>query len=255
MFKALRIAALAALAAAAAGAASANDLLPPLPSLDEPILQTLTSDSGWYVRGDLGYGAARFARASPLGGPARTDFFATKIRDGFTLGGGLGYRYNSYLRADVTLEHRFASRFSGNTTLIGAPDHRFGHQGDFSALTGLVNLYADLGAWSSVTPYVGAGLGVSSNRFSRHEIAECAAPCGGVFTEVARLPDRSRLGFAWALTAGLGVDLGGGGTLDLGYRYLNLGDGRTGASAANGAVEVRKLETHAVRVGFRWSLN
>ena len=46
---------------------------------------------------------------------------------------------------------------------------------------------------------------------------------------VAFTPDASKWNFAWALHAGLGYKVSPNFTLELAYRYVDLGDGVTGA--------------------------
>jgi opacity protein-like surface antigen len=53
-------------------------------------------------------------------------------------------------------------------------------------------------------------------------------------------------GAAYSFTPNLAVDVG--------YRYLNLG-GVSTASDAAGAMTLKNLAAHEVRVGFRWSFD
>jgi opacity protein-like surface antigen len=53
-------------------------------------------------------------------------------------------------------------------------------------------------------------------------------------------------GTAYSITPNLAVDLG--------YRYLNLGDVSTASDAA-GAMTLKNLAAHEVRVGVRWSFD
>lgn len=250
----LRLAAAASLLLGAATPLAAADMLPPLPSLDAPLLDGMPLGAGWYLRGDLGYGPTRHGRATHAGLPARNVLTSAKIGNAFTFGGGLGYRYNSFLRVDITIDHRFNSRFSAQGSNIAGPPTLYRDRGDFSATTGLVNAYLDLGTWGGVTPYIGGGVGFSSKRFLNYAIETCAEPCG-TFTSLGRLPAKTRNDFAWALMAGLAVDVDGGATIDLGYRYLNLGEARTGTDPALGGVRVRKIDSHDFRVGLRWNFD
>lgn len=249
MSKGLRLAATVALCFAAVSPLSAADLLPPLPALDEPLLERQAIGSGWYLRGDVGYGSTRSGRASHTGFPLRTTVDDAKLRSGVSVGAGFGYRYNPFLRVDVTVDHRFDARFTGSGS---GPGFAYRDRGDLSATTALLNAYVDLGGWGAITPYVGGGIGLSNKRFSDYAIEACAQPCAGGYTQAGTLPGHSRTDFAWALMAGLAIDAGNGATVDLGYRYLNLGQARTGASPVLGRVGVRKIEAHEVRVGLRW---
>jgi opacity protein-like surface antigen len=250
----LRLAAVAALTLTFVSPISAADLLPPLPSMDAPLLEQQPLGAGWYLRGDLGYAPTRHGRAAHTNFPGRNILTSAKIDNAFTLGAGLGYRYNSFLRVDLTLDHRFASRFSASGANVSGPATLYRDRADFSATTGLVNAYLDLGTWDGVTPYIGGGVGLSNKRFSNYTIETCAQPCGA-FTRTGTLPGKSRNDFAWALMAGLAIGAGDGATVDLGYRYLNLGEARTGSDPLLGSVRVRKIESHEFRVGLRWEFD
>jgi opacity protein-like surface antigen len=61
--------------------------------------------------------------------------------------------------------------------------------------------------------------------------------------------------------AGTAIELGGGLSIDVGYRYLHLGRAETGIdpnlAAFAGSAQKLKLKTvdaHEVRVGLRWQL-
>jgi opacity protein-like surface antigen len=58
---------------------------------------------------------------------------------------------------------------------------------------------------------------------------------------------------AWALMAGFGYAVAPNLMVDLGYRYLNFGDLTVGSDA--GAMTLKNLAAHEVRVGVRWSFD
>lgn len=224
-----------------AAQATAADLLPPLPEIHHPAPAEAIG-GGWYLRGDIGYAHHPRPRAravTPAGTFAST---GEKLSDAVVLGAGVGYRVNSWLRADLTVDHRFAA----SATLFDDPRvlPGFALTGRFASTTALANAYLDLGTWSGITPYVGAGLGYSWNNVSGLRV-------GGVD---AAARDRTVGSLAWALMAGVAVDAGHGFAIDLGYRYLDLGRART-AGTPDGYGEVRRLSAHEARVGLRWSLD
>ena len=151
----LKIFAIAGLAVIAPlGAARAADVpmsLPPLVQKAPVFVEEY--QSGWYLRGDLGYrmndldGIAAVIGIRPSG---------TTIDDRFAIGGGGGYK-SGWFRADVTIDYAWqASCLRGHA--------RLPHEG--RTVTTLANLYLDLGTWYGITPYVGAGAGVAWNRTS-----------------------------------------------------------------------------------------
>ena len=66
--------------------------------------------------------------------------------------------------------------------------------------------------------------------------------------------------FAWALYAGLGFEITDALTLELAYRYLDMGDGRSGDLIAydgtnniDNPMEFNDITSHDVRLGFRYA--
>jgi opacity protein-like surface antigen len=119
----------------------------------------------------------------------------------------------------------------------------------------LANAYVDLGTWWCVTPFVGAGLGLSRNTIS--SFLDINTPNRGV----AYAPAASRWDLAWALHAGLAYRLSTGLTLELAYRYVSLGDGETGAVtnfqgfSRGRTVEFKDITSHDAKIGIRWELD
>ena len=115
----------------------------------------------------------------------------------------------------------------------------------------MINLYKDLGKYGRVTPYVGAGVGVAM-----HKVDET------YFTENYYLQNRiegdESYSFAWSLMAGVGYQLTDRATLDLGYRYIDMGDAESGrvddAGFVNPTVDIDDLAAHEIKVGLRFSL-
>ena len=238
------------LAAASGGFASAADLLPPAPALPPPAVEF----SGWYLRGDVGLGA-NFSAPELKNTP---DPIATGVASGFlspaamqsfnntTLSSfgmidvGVGYQFNNWLRVDGTFEYRGGANLQSLYTLSDccAPAFAGGptqfadfYRANVSSFIGLVNVYADLGTWYGVTPFVGGGVGFADNNVSGftdqgfgYANNVSLGPAGGYFA------DASRTNFAWALMAGLDFRINQYLKLEFGYRYLNYGSITTGAS-------------------------
>ena len=158
--------------------------------------------------------------------------------NGFVGGVGVGIK-SSWIRTDLTVDYT-AMKYSG---AIAAP-------GDVTAkvdaITALFNGYLDLGTWYGITPYLGAGAGVANLR--THDYASTAAP---PFTSGL---SHSQWKFAYAVMAGAGYSIAPNITLDAGYRYVNFGDVTT-ASDSFGAMTLKNLAAHEVRVGVRWSFD
>ena len=214
--------------------------------------------SGWYLRGDIGY-----ARAAAPSLDLGTTHFSNVGRDGAVIyGGGFGYKFSEWFRADLTVDqissYGLRSRigsvpcFWGGTCSV---DRKF----DGAAMPILANAYVDFGNWGGFSPYVGGGVGVARMRASG--TFTYTEPTLGV--GVRTMADSGvRWSPAFAAMAGLAIDLGSGVQIDAGYRYLWLSEGSTGAMTQSGAAgvvpgtaELKNTGFHQARVGLRYFVN
>ncbi len=276
-----------------AGLAEAADLLPPAPTLPAPAAEEF---SGWYLRGDVGLGVAMSEShlqnsPDPIAAGVSSGFLSPDASQSFNnttlspfsmIDAGVGYRFNAWFRMDGTLEYRGGANLQSLYTLTDPVSPAFGgplHYADFyradvSSFVGLVNGYVDLGAYWGVTPFVGAGLGFADNRVSGFtdqgfgaSIYDPLGASGGYFS------NGSKTSFAWALMAGLDVDVTPNLTLEFGYRSLNTGSftsggstclagaagGAFGAANCNGRIANRVSSRNALvssdfRIGLIWIL-
>jgi opacity protein-like surface antigen len=77
---------------------------------------------------------------------------------------------------------------------------------------------------------------------------------------VAFAHDESKFAFAYALHAGLGYKVSNSLTMELAYRYVNLGDAMsgdlrtfTGINNVNNPMHFRGVESHDIKLGVRWT--
>lgn len=116
--------------------------------------------------------------------------------------------------------------------------------------TGMVNVYKDLGTFSGVTPYIGAGVGVAYNI-----TGETFFTGNPALTN--RIEGASRASLAWSLMAGIGWQMTDRTVLDLGYKYMDYGKAITGrvdnAGFVNPAVRISDITAHEMRIGLRYS--
>ena len=272
--------------AALTSAAAAADLLPPPPAMEPPPPIYSADMGGWYLRGDTGVGFSNSVSASttpnPLNGfapgQANDNWYNSALSEAALFDLGVGYQVNRWFRADVTGELRGGSEFSGLEVLNVTAGPNAGFQAaDFyrahvSSLLGMVNGYVDLGSWYGITPFVGAGVGVSFNRFyggtDNGVISNGgfgSSPSGGVFGT------GTKTDLAWALMAGFDMSVAHNLKLELGYRYLNYGKFKSGGSqclSGNGnvgsfsapncgggfAIASRTLSSNDFRIGLRYYL-
>lgn len=205
---------------------------PPPPVFNEPDPQ-FEFGTGWYLRGDASFGPEDQPRLTADGFDAgHTDF-------GWGAGGGVGYRFTSGFRADVTADYLDPSHSSAD---IDGVAYRYGLQ----RYDALANIYFDLGTWYGLTPYVGAGVGAAV-----FNPTETATP----LVANAVLPTRkpvSSTEFAWAAMAGVSYQFDPSIAIDLGYRHLDLG--RFGTTIGPNTLNKHFTEEQ-VRVGVRYMLN
>src|SRR3982074_866665 len=184
---------------------------------------------GWYLRGDIGFSNQRVHHLDTPGYHDPGITVPPTIGLGFDTAGifglGAGYQFNNWFRADVTGEFRGNANFHGldivsfNGRVIGTDEY----SASKSEWLVLANAYADLGTWWCMTPFVGAGVGMSRNTISN--FVDINTPN----LSVAFTPDASKWDFAWALHAGLAYKVTPGLTVELAYRHMDLGNAHTGA--------------------------
>ena len=233
-----------------------------------PVLAPAVDYSGWYLRGDIGFSNQNVGSLFNVN-YANFDS-VSNIDKGFDaaplFGLGVGYAVNNWLRFDVTGEYRGAANFHGlDVGAIpggGFADDRY--TGSKSEWTFLFNGYVDLGTWWSITPFVGAGVGFSRNTISNFgDFSVCvnSLSCAGNGGSDAFGGSYSKWNFAWALHAGLAYQLYHNVTLELAYRYIDLGNAQSGdLTAFDGTnnfynpMEFHHLTSQDIRLGVRFNL-
>lgn len=245
-----------ALALASMNAVSAADLgYTEPPPMDMPAESCC---SNWYLKGFLGMTSYDIDSIE-------SDVFKTSnfevLNTGFEgsgLGGlGLGYEWSKWLRFDVTSEYRNRSTFHGLDRYQGYSNgYKFSGTNQYTATVKswvtLANAYWDMFCWGGVTPYVGGGIGYAKTWVG--DYTDVNVPNLGV--AYGQTTDSG--GFAWSLTAGLAYDVTPNFTIDLAYRYLNLGDASTGKayaydrSSVVDGLEFDNLYSNDIMISARW---
>src|SRR6185312_12881187 len=145
--------------------ATAADM--PMPPLPAPV-----EFGGWYLRGDIGMTNQRVKRLDNALFDSTVVVHQKEFDSSPLFGVGIGYKVNNWFRVDGTAEYRGGSTFSGldTYTFNNGVDPAFTRMNDYRAVKSewlfLANAYADLGTWSNITPFVGAGIGTSRNTIS-----------------------------------------------------------------------------------------
>lgn len=224
------------LPAAAALAADMPNTLPPAYETPKPA-PIFDVNTGWYLRGDLGYNWGRIQGAqSATGFPNPT----TNKLDGAAMAGvGAGIK-TQWVRTDVTVDYSLPMKYEGS---IRTPNDT---TAKISAASAMFNGYLDLGTWYRATPYLGAGVGAAWLKTSDYS-STAAPPFSGGATH-------NQWNFAWAVMAGVGYAVAPNLMVDVGYRYIDFGDVKTNADAF-GAMTFKNVAAHEVRIGLRWSFD
>jgi len=252
MFNRARAALLAVLFAGLAGHAVAADLPEPVEEAPPPVVEAQPIDvGGWYIRGDLDYHKSTIrgidymtyavdpCNCSVTPGSKSFDF--GKLKGGFSLGGGVGYKINDYFRTDLTADYWFKSNFNGQTSDLTTVSTEVSRM---SALLVLANAYVDIGTYHGITPYVGAGIGGAHIKWDTVHDPNT--------TETN--PGSSNWRFAYALMAGASYCLTDRVILDAGYRFTHIQGGRMFEfdTSSSGPGFDGGINTHEVRGGLRY---
>lgn len=197
------------------------------------------------------FGCAAAVDGSPLG--ARGDFGASPA-----LELGLGRRMHPNIRLELQGAWRPGLDFEGRANFLRTP----GPQpvaAEGSSLAALAVAYFDFGQLGRARPFLGVGVGAARNRLGavRYDFPGLAAQARTVG------PAGARTAFAWSGQAGFGWRLSPRATLDIAYRYTDLGTMRTreGQAAVVRAAGTRaiivaptraKLATEGLGASVRW---
>ena len=241
-------------------AAFAADMAIAPPPYAAPVVEDF---GGWYLRGDIGFSNQRVDRLNnALDATVTSSVQTNNFNTAGIFGLGVGYRFNNWFRADVTGEYRGNSQFFGkdvNTFPGGVGTDTY--HGTKSEWVVLGNAYVDLGTWWCVTPFIGAGVGgarVSIANFTDAGITNI----GGVTSPSLAFGDSaSKWYLAWAVHAGLAYRVTPNFTVELAYRYLDMGDGLTGdlrtfdgTNNINNPTTFKNITSHDLKLGVRWDL-
>jgi opacity protein-like surface antigen len=264
---------------AAAGAASllssvalAADMPSIMPAPAYAPAPVIEDFGGWYLRGDIGFSNQRVNNVRNTNDALYAPLLSLNQTTGFDAAGifdvGVGYRINNWLRADVTGQYRGRANFHG-LDLVSFPNGgAIGYGADSynaskSEWLFLANGYVDLGTWWCVTPFIGAGIGtarVTVANFTDQNVTTLFPPGSGVGPGLASASTDSKWNFAWALHTGLAYQVNPNMSVELGYSYVNLGDGVTGrvttfdGFTTNHVMSFKDITSHDLKLGVRWNL-
>lgn len=223
---------------------------------DAPAVHYRGSASRCYVRGDVGYSVAGDPSAgmdSPnygVVGSGNEDMDGAWVGE---IGAGCGSGSRGF-RADFTLGYRGESDVTGAKLDIPGVHFPGTFTTQVSTLTAMANLYYDMGKFRNIVPYVGVGLGVAHHYMDDVSFALNAG------SPVNNLQGGEQTNFAWSLMAGAAYQISERAILDVGYRYIDMGDvkskrGNMCTTCVTGGsqdrLSVDDITAHEFKIGLR----
>jgi opacity protein-like surface antigen len=268
----LRALVVAAALAASAGRLDAADLGSLFSDAPQTNIPPVEFGTGWYLRGD-----AAFADDSiPSLSPDLSQFLSNARQATVNLDLGFGYKFNSWLRADATVDWWKPNTASGIgaqaqciTQLTGTPpipadtvyDNCTPHYSSSVQRWDLLgNVYADIGTWYGITPYIGGGAGLSLMHVSSavnwymSNGLPYQVTTDGFYFNWDSSQSITRYQFAWAAMAGFSYAITPNILLDVGYRYINLGN-LSSLPGPSGTIVTKTMDAHELRLGVRYMID
>lgn len=238
----------------------------------------------YYFRADAGFGFGDapdanenglvFGTDSATGSFSPTAGWLTSDFESFvTLGAGVGMYIGNGFRFDVTAETRSQAKIKQSGSYVyannGGTRQYQGSLDDETTLRGglfLANAYYDFnrGAQTTLTPYVGGGIGFAWTELKRNlgvtqDARDCNPACGNFFdTDDVNSQDKTHdISFAAMATAGMAYRMNDWATLDLNYRFVYI-DGVSQTVGVSGStfggtsrISIDAMHEHQIRAGIR----
>lgn len=232
-----------------------------------------TSADEYYLRGGFGLDRTNKASFTDVDCDGVPHFYGCGTRDGLprqsmgkfgtitTLEFGAGYDITGPIRFEAVVDYRPRFTFNGHANFLAS--HR---RQDISASGSSVSLmlagFVDIPLperFSNFTPFIGAGIGTVRNRIGKSTLNFPGT--------IVTLPGGSYSGRTHMLTLGVAVPLNERTTLDLSYRYSDLGkiqtgqgegstvwrDGRRAPSRYQVGPTQSRLKVHGIRLSLRYA--
>ncbi len=124
---------------------------------------------------------------------------------------------------------------------------------------GLANLYADVGTWYGITPYIGGGAGLSLTHISsaanwyQGNGQPYQISTDGFYFNYDSSQSITRYQFAWAAMAGFSYAITPNILLDVGYRYIDLG--KLSSLPGPSGTATKTMDAHELRLGVRYMID
>ena len=266
----------------------AADYDPPIYVDEAPEYRPVEIGSGWYLRGDIGYAFSHPFEHQETATGSLTSF--TEDSSLFTGSIGMGYHVNDYLRVELNGGILPTNDFGGHETVADAcaghtnsafigpggtvviepvaatQDCDVGNIASNKGYSVMANAYVDLGTYVGFTPYIGGGIGVAYNKYSRStgardciEIPANSSGTGGFVCDdpagyAGSEDSEAKFNLAYSLGAGLSYHVTKNLSLDLGYEYFSVPNAKY-VAYDDGAFNIHKGQDYqTVKLGFRYDL-
>jgi opacity protein-like surface antigen len=254
-----------AMAVLAGGPAFANGRNVPAP-IPVPAPVPVPESFTYYLRGDLGWafvGDLSFSESGAQYGASSLSYSAlsnhsSSIDDVFFGGIGAGAYISKHFRADITLELRGTQGVEATATYLDAGPiaGSVRESVKVGSTIGLINGYWDLWQRGGITPYLGAGVGISYNQIRRNHLTTEDDGTPPIATALTGESSKSDIGLTGALMAGITLANDHRWALDISYRALYL-DGisittnLTGTGGGASRADIDSRWEHQFRIGVR----
>lgn len=130
------------------------------------------------------------------------------------LSGALGYRYD-YVRAELEYVWRDKSQKSHEIVNGTSADSA---QYNFKSYSFMLNGYWDLAPFHWLSPYIGAGIGLTTMKYS-----DTYSIAGEKYSVTGGLKGYNPTKFTWSVGGGLTLKVTNRFNIDAGYRYYDMG--------------------------------
>ncbi len=175
--------------------------------------------------------------------------YENKPKSSAVYGGGIGYIFNEYLRADFSIFHRHKYRYRFS-------DASGSEEQNIKSTSFMVSGYFSPTTFYGISPYMMAGLGLAHNKAGDINIVN-----NSVNSNILNLGDTSNK-FAWQVGAGLTYQINPYVGFDFGYKYIDLGKMQTtnvfiDPGVASGAAvdepNIGNIKAHEITVAISYS--
>ncbi len=182
----------------------------------------ISADLGPFFKAEAGFSKARNANfrddqpnspncvMQPAVGAVCTGAL-NHLGSGWNFGVGVGYKFPGGFRADISYNHRAGYNLKGRDE--AGTDFDPNVKSDAVMLNGALNMPFKLG---SVQPFIGAGIGRSRNDMKPLNWNDPGC-CRGTLT------GGKKTDTAWQVTLGADIEVSKGWTLEVSYRYMDMG--------------------------------